>query len=160
MGLNKLSLLFLLNYFNQLGDVKDHLLLALKEVLLAIQTTLKMVNQAANKTPLGYSREFIAPLLKQVEGVVAYSIERINPQNPSASVSSADQELSQESRQLKNNIVQSIIAAIDEEITQTPNTQTDQNKLKVEALNTVKQVLMNHQSTPAATETKTSSQVA
>lgn len=139
MNLEKFGLLFLINYFNQLGTVKNHLQLAFKEVLLAMQSSFDIVNHTVGKSILGKHVDLITPLIGQVQGVIDYTIEKVTPP-----ASSSQAPLSGEDHlRIKEHIVNSIISAIDEEIENISETATEKNKLKVEALQTVKQVLVN-----------------
>ncbi len=138
MNFEKLGLLFLINYFNQLGEVKNHLLAALKEVLMAVQTSVDIVGQSATKKILGGQFDLLSPVFRQVQGVIQYSIDRVGPMTPSKAELSLEEGL-----KLKEHIVNSIISAIEDEIENTRGTTTEKAKLKIEALQTVKQVLQN-----------------
>lgn len=138
MNLEKFGLLFLINYFNQLGTVKNHLQLAFKEVLLAMHSSFEIVNQTVGKSILGKHLDIITPLLGQVQGVLDYTIEKVTPVDASQNPLSGEEHL-----RIKEHIVNSIISAIDEEIENISETTSEKNKLKVEALQTVKQVLVH-----------------
>lgn len=144
MGFEKFGLLILLNYLNQLGEVKNHLQLALREVLLAMQSSLEIVGKSTNNTALSGSKDFIDPFLGPVQKILSYTIEKVNPEQ------TTDEEIQKigNTMQLKDHIVQSIISAIDDEIVNTKGTTSEKNKLKVEALNTVKQVLIQQKKKP------------
>ncbi len=144
MNLEKLGLLFLINYFNQLGEVKNHLFGALREVLMAVQVSVDMVNQSATKSVLGNQFELLSPVFKQVNQVIQFTINRVAP---GGQPSKPDMSL-EEGLKLKEHIVQSIISAIDEEIENTRGSSTEKGKLKIEALQTVRQVLQNQKSRP------------
>lgn len=143
MSLEKIGLLFLLNYFNQLNTVKSHLFLAAKEVLEAVRASTDIVAESATKTVVGSKLEFIAPILAQVQSVLAYGIHKMETAGagggalPPAS-----------SYKLKNQVLESIISAIDEEIEGTPDTLNEKSRLKIEALNSVRQVLQSQRTTP------------
>lgn len=146
MSLEKFGVLFLLNYFNQMGVVKNHLLLAAKEVLLAVQSSVEIFHQSTGQTALGNKVEFLGSVLQPIQKVLSYSIERITPE-----MSKGASKMSEaETIQLKEHIVSSIVAAIDDEIENTRSTLTEKNKLKIEALHTVKQVLINQKKKPVA----------
>lgn len=136
MGIERLGLLFLLRYFNHLGEVKDHLLTALREVVLAINSTLDIIVETAKDSSLGPHVDKIDPLIEKVNDLIEYSLEKITP---------ADKGLSRLSQKeaflLKETLVQSIVNALDEEIDQVQNPHTKEGKIRIEALATVKQVL-------------------
>ncbi len=134
MNLEKLGLMLLLNTFSQLGNVKNHLQTALKEVLLAIQATLDIATKSPPESLLGSNKEVISLLFTPVQKVLTYTIDKVSP--PVTETSSS------ETPHLKNHIVDSIISAIDDEIENTLDTSSEKGKLKVEALMTVKQVLL------------------
>lgn len=137
MGLEKLGLLLIYNYVNQMGTVRNHLQLALKEVLLAMQSTLEIINKIPSSALLG-NKEIIDFLLTPAQRVINYTIEKVTPLDPAAVDSSLDNH-----QKLKSHIVTSIISAIDDEIESTQNLSEEKGKLKVEALLTVKEVLLN-----------------
>lgn len=142
MGLEKFGLLILINYLNQLGEVKGHLQLALREVLLAMQSSLEIVGKSTNNTVLSGSKDIIDPLLGPIQKVLNFSINKVSPTDPHQTLNLDD------SLQIKEHIVESIISAIDDEIINTKGTSSEKNKLKVEALNTVKQVLSQQKKRP------------
>lgn len=136
MNLEKIGLLLLLNYFNQLGTVKNHLLLALKQVLLAIQASLEIVTHSPPNSILGGNKEMIHLLFTPVQKVLNYAIERVTPQDGVEEVAESEGQF------LKEHIVSSIVSVIDDEIENTRETTSEKGKLKIEALNTVKKVLL------------------
>ena len=155
MSLEKIGLLFLLNYLNQLGTVKDHLLLAVREMLLAMQASVDIVSQTAGKTLLGNRGDFVSPLVKQVQGVLNYTIEKVTPENGIEELKKLENGF-----KLKANIVESIVSAINDEIENISDTSNEKNKLKIEALNTVKQVLMHQKKSSRTKEAAKSANVA
>ena len=143
MQIEKFGLLFLINYFNQLGNVKNHVLLALKEVILAMQSSFDIVRQSLAKSVLGTNLEFVASLMNHVQSLLDYSITKVTPAELED-----ERAATEEGSSLKDHIVSSIVSAIDEEIENTQGTLTEKNRLKVEALQTVKQVLLNQRGRP------------
>lgn len=144
MSLEKLGILFLLNYFNQLGTVRDHVMLAVKEILMAVQASISILSQSTTKTVLGNRmEEVLNPVMGRVQNLLDYTIEKITPSGPTEEAPNL-----KEGMKLKEHIVSSIISAIDDEIENTRSTTSEQNKLKVEALHTVKEVLMNQKNKP------------
>lgn len=139
MSLEKLGLLFLLNYFNQLGTVRNHMQLALRELLLAMQASVEITLDSANKTVLGNKMEAFSPLTQQLMSLIQFSIDKVTPSD------GLPDPMVDEGHKLKEHIVNSIISAIDDEIENTKGTMNEKNKLKIEALYTVKQVLLNQQ---------------
>ncbi|MBI2340046.1 MAG: hypothetical protein HYU99_06765 [Deltaproteobacteria bacterium] len=142
MGLEKFGLIILLNYLNQMGQVKNHLQLALKEILLAMQSSLDIVSKSTANTILSSSSEMLEPLLGPVQKIINYTIDRITPVEMRIDLRD------EESRRIKQHIVDSIISAIDDEILNTRASTSEKYKLKVEALSTVKQVLLNQKKAP------------
>lgn len=142
MGLEKFGLLILINYLNQLGEVKNHLQLALKEVLLAMQSSLEIVGKSTNNTVLSGSKDIIDPFLGPVQKVLNFTINKVTPENPDQPINLDD------TMQIKEHIVESIISAIDDEIENISGTTSEKNKMKVEALNTVRQVLSQQKKKP------------
>ncbi len=136
MNLERIGLLLLLNYFNQLGTVKNHLLLALKQVLLAIQASMEIVTKSPPNSILGGNKEMIHLLFSPVQRVLTYAIDRVTPQDGLEESTESDGQF------LKEHIVSSIVSVIDDEIENTRETTSEKGKLKIEALNTVKKVLL------------------
>lgn len=134
MNLEKLGLMLLLNTFNQLGQVKNHLQIALKEVLLAIQATIDIATKSPPESLLGSNQEVIGLLFTPVQKVLTYTLDKVSPPVAESPPTEAPH--------LKNHIVDSIISAIDDEIENIRDTSGEKGKLKVEALMTVKQVLL------------------
>ncbi|MDO8519397.1 MAG: hypothetical protein Q7T11_04475 [Deltaproteobacteria bacterium] len=151
--MEKLGILFLLNYFNQLGSVKNHLFLAAKEVLEAARASTDMVTTQATKTVVGSKLEFIAPVLAQVQALLAYGIQKMETAGgaaaggPEGGPSARELPLASAYR-LKNQVLESIIGAIDDEIEQTEDTLNEKNRLKIEALNSVRRVLQSQKTVP------------
>lgn len=137
MGLEKLGVLFLMNYANQVGAVRNHLLSAVKEVLLAVQTSFEIVSQTGNQAKLG-GIDFISPLMEPVQKILSFTINKVSPEGPALSMSAR----LEEGMKIKEHVVASILSAIDEEIENTRDTTLEKNKMKLEALQTVKQVLV------------------
>lgn len=140
MNFEKLGLLLLFNYFDQLGAVKNHLLLALKQVLLAIQASTEIVTKSPPNTLLGGNKEIITLMFSPVQKVLSYTIDRVTPYASEEEGSTNEED---SGLHLKEHIVNSIVSVIDDEIENTRETSTEKNKLKIEALNTVKKVLLN-----------------
>jgi len=142
MGFEKFGLIILLNYLNQMGQVKNHLQMALKEILLAMQASLDIVSKSTANTILSNSSEMFEPFLSPVQKIINYTIDKVTPAEMRADLR-AD-----ESARIKEYIVDSIISAIDDEIINTKGTTSEKYKLKIEALSTVKQVLINQKKNP------------
>jgi hypothetical protein len=138
MGFEKFGLYFLLNYFNQLGTVKNHLQLAIKELLLAVQSSVDIMAESTNKSFLGNRVEVINSGIDQIKQLLNYSIDLVSP-TEEKEAKTLDPE---QGMRLKEHIVNSIVSAIDDEIENMRDTSTEKSKLKVEALYTVKQVLV------------------
>lgn len=144
MNLEKLGLLFLLNYFNQWGEVKNHLVNAAAEVLKAARSSVDIISQSP-QTLLGQKVELFNPLVAQVQSVIDFGINKMSSSGNPATMHGLEGE-----HRLKQHIVDSIIKAIDEEILGTKEIINDKNRLKVEALRTVKDVLQNQLQKPMA----------
>lgn len=133
MGIDKLGLFFLLNSFDELKAVRNHLGLALKEVLLAMNSSVDILHSSSKATPLGDRSAIIESVFKKLQSVLRFTINKVD--KGSTSPNSLHQD------ELKDIVVQSIISAIDDEIESIQNTNDERSQLKVEALDTVKKVL-------------------
>lgn len=156
--LEKIGLMILLNYFNQMGTVKNHLQLALKQVLLAMQASMEIIKQAPPTNLLGGNRDTINLLFGPIQKILEFSIEKVEP---APEFVESEKKL-QEAMKIKGHILSSIISVIDDEIENTRNVTSEKSKLKIEALSTVKQVLLTQcqQTTPTSTITPKQSRVA
>jgi len=155
--LEKLGLMILLNYFNQMGTVKNHLQLALKQVLLAVQASMEIVKQAPPTNLLGGNRETLNLIFGPIQKVLEFSIDKVDP-NPEFEEA---QKKMNETLHIKEHILSSIISVIDDEIENTRHVTSEKSKLKIEALTTVKQVLMTqNQAMSAASPATKQAQVA
>jgi hypothetical protein len=134
MKIERLGLFFLLQYFNHLGDIKDHLLSALREILLAVQSSVDIVLDTAKSAELSPHLEKANVLVEKVNSVLDFTIEKVTPKNGLLKLSEKELQI------LKESLIQSIITSLDEEINLC-STSSREGKIKIEALNTVKKSL-------------------
>lgn len=135
MNLDKLGLVFFINYFNQIDSVKKHLTNSLRELLLAMSSTLDIVQQTAERNRV-FNRIDLASLpLKRIDSLLQFAVQRL---------AASPTPVPPDARHLKEHVVESIIAVIDEEIDSLSSRLSPRNQLKIEALGTVKQVLRGH----------------
>lgn len=136
MNLDKLGLVFFINYFNQIDSVKRHLLASFREFLLALASSFEIVSRTAEQNTIFNRFDLIAGSLKKVEDLLKFSVLQLSPLQGSGQL--------KDTEQLKAHVVESIIAVIDEEIEAVGRTTNVRNQMKAEALYTVKQVLISH----------------
>lgn len=135
MNLDKWGLVFFINYFNQIDTVKKHLGHSVRELLLALSASLDIVQKTADRNRI-FNRFDLATLpLKRIDALLQFAVSQLPP--PALPVSP-------DALRLKQHVVESIIAVIDEEIETLAAKPSPRNQLKVEALGTVKQVLHSH----------------
>lgn len=136
MNLEKLGLILFIKYMRQFDQVKRHLLSSVRELLLAMSATLQITNQITNDNFVLSRLGPVETTFKKIDTVLNYSIEQIGGGNENSEP--------QNDRHLKNNIVESIISVIDEEIEKLNAYESNNKDLKIEALFTVKTVLNQH----------------
>lgn len=136
MNLEKLGLILFIKYLKQLESVKSHLMAAIRELLLAISSTLKLSSQMTSDHFLLKHFSPLEKSLHKIDHVLRFAVEQLKEDSLSESTESQSH--------LKENIVESIVSVIDEEIKNISLSSSQNQKLKIEALNTVKTVLYNH----------------
>lgn len=136
MNLEKLGLLLFIKYMRQFDQVKSHLLASARELLMAFSATLQVTNQITTDNFFFKKMGTVDSTFKKIDSILQYSIVQLG---------SSDQSENQEqASKLKNNVVESIIEVIEEEIDRINETSNENRELKIEALLTVKSVLCQH----------------
>jgi hypothetical protein len=135
MNLDRLGLMFFINYFNQIDSVKKHLTNSLRELLLAMSSTLDIVQQTAERNRVFNRIDIAAMPIKRIDALLQFAVQRLAATPAPATP---------DTRRLKEHVVESIISVIDEEIDSLSSRLSPRNQLKIEALGTVKQVLRGH----------------
>lgn len=133
MNFDKWGLVFFINYFNQVDSVKKHLLGSLRELLLALSSTVEILQKTTERNRLFNRSDWPALPLKQIDGLIQLAVSKI--QAPAVTQASVD------TKKLKAHVVESIITVIDEEIEALSGKTSPRTQLKIEALMTVKNVL-------------------
>jgi hypothetical protein len=131
MNLERLGLILFIKYFKQIDSIRKHLYASLRELLLATSASFDITNQLAKNNLFLKKSTTLKYAFQKIDHIIQYSVSRLEEEPKSGQG---------EQQELKQNIVESIIAVIDEEIDGIQ--MSDGNaELKVEALNTVKTVL-------------------
>jgi len=136
MNLEKLGLILFIKYMRQFEVVKHHLVSSIRELLLAMSSTLELTNQITTDNFLLRRFSPLEATFKKIDSILNYSIEQLEIKKEA---DNSDQTIN-----LKDNIVESIITVIDEEIDKLSDSKSLNKDLKVEALFTVKDVLKQH----------------
>ncbi len=145
MNIEKLGLLLFIKYVRQFELVKEHLANSLKELLLAASSTLNITTQIAGANPFYKFMPLMDATFKRLNALLAYSVKQLEgpPQNTGA-----------KHEELRQNIIESIVGVLDEEIDGLILSDTLNKDLKIEALTTVKKVLYRHFEKNVQTETE------
>lgn len=135
LNLEKLGLLLFIKYVKQFDAVKQHLASSLRELLCAMSSTLEITDDMTRKGPLLKNATFLRSIFNRIEAILDHSIVSLE--------SHTNQEGHLNESALKEQILESIIAVIDDEIDTITESAATNKSLKVEALDTVKTVLEN-----------------
>ncbi|MBF0104126.1 MAG: hypothetical protein HQM16_02255 [Deltaproteobacteria bacterium] len=134
MNLEKIGLILFIKYIQQIESVKSHLGGALKELLLAMASTLDITTQITQDTFIIKNISAFKKTFKKIELLLTYSINQLET-TPAVPYSAT---------KLKKNIVDSLVTVLDEEIEKIAQSSEQNKDLKIEALHTVKGVLYQH----------------
>ncbi len=136
MNLEKLGLLVLLKNFQHIEDIKKHFSASIKELLLATSASLDLTNRITADSDFLKQFDSIDNTLQFINDVVKYSANHINDGN--------NETLPQkkEPAEVKQEIISSLMAAVDSEIESVSESSDENKRLKVDALMTVRSVFL------------------
>lgn len=135
MNLEKLGLILFIKYLRQFEGVKKHLLASLRELLMAMSSTLSISNQITSDNFILGRIHTLETTFRKIDSALNYSIKQLETKPSPAT---------EPNNHLKDNIVESIVSVINEEIEKIAESSSINKDLKIEALDTVKKVLNNH----------------
>lgn len=134
MNFEKIALVLFLKYVQQFGDIKTHLTNALREMILAATTSMEVVQQTAKENKVSQQAPLLQTVLDKTDSFLQFALTKI-PEKIS-------EENVQDEVLFKQEIWESVILAIEEEIENISEKPTPSAKLQIEALETIRQALL------------------
>lgn len=127
MSLDQIALLFILKNMGRVDEVKKHLIASLRELTLAMGSSLAIVNQTASEHGLNRKFPLAEVLIKKADTLLQYA---------SAMLPAPD-----EADRLKVEVLSSVIAILDEESARLAKHPTPSSELQREALSSIRKAL-------------------
>lgn len=138
MSLENLGLLLFIKYVRQIDAIKKHMMGSFREFVLALSASFDIINGAAKSIPFFNQMESLGTVLKKIDGVIKYAVSELNKQSNHA------QETQLQER-LKEQVLESILSIIDDEISSLEGKKTKNSILKKQALESIKTAFQAHQ---------------
>lgn len=136
MLFEKLVLSLYVKNYQQLDNAKEHLLLSVRELLLSVTFVMDIAKKLSSQNSL-FKRFFPMNLaLQKIDDVLRYSIQRMGSH-------AADPDFAR-FQKIKEQILETILGALDEEIDSSPQKDQARDRFRIEALQAVKKALLNH----------------
>lgn len=133
MNLEKIGLLLFLKYMRQIEDVKKHLVGALREVLLALSSSLDIANAAATEKGLNEKSPLVETFFSKMETLITFSLKQL-PESRKADTS--------EINALKTEVFNAVLCVINDEIDILTRLKTPNTTIQIEALDAIRRALM------------------
>ncbi|OVE81968.1 hypothetical protein BVY03_01580 [bacterium K02(2017)] len=134
--LETLSLVLFIKYLKQFKQIKQHLACSGNEFLLALQQTIQVITQFCQESRFLQPLTFVTTILDQLDLILETNLQDYH-QSDGSKISHLQAD------QIKENVINALLKALNEEITHLSHSQTPNKRLKVEALTTVKDVLFD-----------------
>lgn len=144
MNFEKIGLILFIKYLKQIDIIKDHLLGSVRELLLATSSVIKLTAQISSENPIMRSFTPVESIFNRLDSVLESSALLLSKKS---ALTSPDSE------SIKQSVVESIISTIEDEIDDIQSSTAKNKQLKIEALLTVKTVLMGHVTNSPQVET-------
>ncbi len=135
MNFEKIGLILFIKYLKQIDIIKDHLLGSVRELLLASSSVVRLTAQITSENTIIRSFTPVEGIFNRLNSILESSALLLSKKG---SLSSPD------SDSIRQSVVESIIATIEDEIEDIQCSSSKNQALKIEALLTVKTVLMGH----------------
>ena len=143
MNLEKLGLVIFLKYYKHFTEVKKHIIGSVREILLATSASIDLTNYITAENFILRRFQTVDNVLHLLSSMVKFSANQLEP--------ALDHGPKDDFVKLKTEVVDSIIAAIDEEIEAVVDCPDTNKQLKIDALMTIRKVLLKqmHIETPS-----------
>lgn len=140
MNFEKLGLYAFLKYYQQLDTAKGHLTASLRELLLAMSSSVEVVQNQVQETPLLKHLEVVPSFLKKAQSLLETSVQFLpKPVQPKITHVQND-----EAHQYKKDVIEAIVDVVDEEMERLQNLPHPEMRLRLDALQAVKVVMLKH----------------
>lgn len=127
MSLDQIALLFILKNMGRVEDVKKHLIASLRELTLAMGSSLAIVNQTASEHGLNRKFPLAETLIKKADSLLQFASEMFPTPDEAA--------------RLKSEVLSSVIAILDEESARLADHPAPSSELQREALASIRKAL-------------------
>lgn len=134
MSLEKLGLTLLLKSMGRYDDIKSHLAISLREFMLALSSTLEVINQTAQEIQIADKAPLVDMILKKADLIVRYSLENL----PRAINEHGELDLSA----LKQEVLESVITIIEEERDTLRQTRGKGAQVQIDALDAIQHAFL------------------
>jgi hypothetical protein len=118
----------------QIEDVKKHLVSALREVLLALSSSLDIANAAATEKGLNEKSPLIETFFSTMDTLITFSLKQL-PESHKADVSEIDA--------LKTEVFNAVLCVINDEIDVLTRLKTHNTTVQIEALDAIRRALIS-----------------
>lgn len=140
MNFEKLGLYVFLKYYRQLDTAKGHLTASLRELLLAMSSSVEVAQNQVQETPVLKHLDVVPSFLKKAQSLIESSVQ-ILPKPVQPKISRAN---SGESYQYKKDVIEAIVDVIDEEMDRLQSRSQPEMRVRLDALQAVKVVMLKH----------------
>jgi hypothetical protein len=137
MLLEKFILSVYMKNYQQISSAKKHLFGSVRELLMAASFSMDIVNQMASQNIVLKRVSPLQNTLKNINDMIRFSARKMGNASTDDRVDSIH---------IKNQILEALLGALEEEIDNVPQNAQPKNQLKVEALRAVKKALLSHMS--------------
>ena len=140
MGFEKLGLYVFLKYYRQLDTAKGHLTASLRELLLAMSSSVEVAQNQIQETPVLKHLDVVPGFLKKAQDLLATSV-RFFPQPDPPKIM---REKQGGASQYKKDVIEAIVDVIDEEMDRLQKSSRPDVRSSLDALQAVKVVMLKH----------------
>lgn len=145
MNLEKLGVILFFKYFQQLEEVKSHLFASVSELLMATLGSVSISHQITKESSLLKNLNSIDEIHEKIDTILQFAIKQLESKKSHPEIPNF--------QHIKESIIESILSVLNSEMENMPP-ETPNHHLKIDALNTVKTVLLSqlHQNYDASHE--------
>lgn len=140
MNFEKLGLYVFLKYYRQLDTAKGHLTASVRELLLAMSSSVEVAQNQIQETPVLKHMDVVPGFLKKAQSLLETSVQFF-PQPTQPKIMREKQD---EASQYKRDVIEAIVDVIDEEMERLQKSSRPEVHLNLDALQAVKVVMLKH----------------
>lgn len=134
MNFEKLGLYVFLKYYRQLDTAKGHLTTSLRELLLAMSSSVEVAQNQIQEAPVLKHLDIVPGFLKKAQSLLEASVQFL-PQPAQPKI--------RHEKQIKD-VIEAIVDVIDEEMERLQKSSRPEVRLNLDALQAVKVVMLKH----------------